>query len=58
MANILSRTDLSDVPVNQILSECEISEEEYYDALDYVSNRVTIQYKRMPSEQMLVLIIQ
>ena len=51
LANILSRTDLSDVPVTQILYECGISEEEYYDALDYVSNRVTIQYKRMPSEQ-------
>ena len=47
----MNRNDISGVPLTQILSECDISEEEYYDALDYVSNKVTVQYKRKPSEQ-------
>ena len=51
LENIMNRNDLTGVPLTQILSECDISEEEYYDALDYVSNKVTVQYKRKPSEQ-------
>ena len=51
LANIYDRTDLTGIPLTQILSECNITEEEYFDALDYVSSRVTILYKRKPSEQ-------
>ena len=51
MQNICNRVDLTDVPLSQILSECELSEKEYYDALDFVSKRVTILYKRKPNEQ-------
>ena len=51
LANIMSKNDLSGISLNQILSECEISEDEYYDALDYVSSRVTVQYKRKPCER-------
>ena len=51
LANICQRNDLSGIPLTQILAECAIEEEDYYDALDYVSNRVTVQYKRKPSEK-------
>ena len=51
LANIYERTDLTGIPLTQILSECNITEDEYFDALDYVSSRVTILYKRKPSEQ-------
>jgi hypothetical protein len=51
LENIYKRDDLSGIPLTQILLECDITETDYYDALDYVSNRVTIQYKRTPNEQ-------
>ena len=51
LENIANRNDLSGVSLTHILSECDISEEEYYDALDYISSRVTVLYKRKPSEQ-------
>ena len=51
LLNISNRTDLTDVPLSEILSDCDISEEQYYDAIDYMSNKVTIVYKRKPSEK-------
>ena len=51
LENITNKNDLSGVSLMHILSECEISQEEYYDALDYISSRVTVLYKRKPSEQ-------
>lgn len=51
LENIYKRDDLTGIPLTQILLECDIMETDYYDALDYVSNRVTIQYKRKPNEQ-------
>ena len=33
--NISNRTDLSNVTVSEILSDCNVSEDEYYNALEY-----------------------
>ena len=49
--NISNRTDLSNVTVSEILSDCDISEDEYYNALEYVTNKVNVIYKRAPNEQ-------
>ena len=51
LENITNKNDLSDVSLTHILSECGVSEEEYYDALDYMSSRITVLYKRKPSEK-------
>ena len=51
LLNISNRTDLTDVTVSEILSECDVSEDDYYDALDYMTNKVTVVYKRKPREK-------
>ena len=48
---ISDETDLSDVSIKDILSECDISEDDYYDALEYVQKEVAVVYKRRPCEQ-------
>ena len=48
---ISDEMDLSDVSIKDILSECDISEDDYYDALEYVQKEVAIVYKRRPCEQ-------
>ena len=51
LLELSNRTDLTDVSVSDILSSCDITEEEYYDALEYVHGLITVIYKRMPIDK-------
>ena len=42
--------DLSNVTEKELLEMCRISEDEYYNALEYVQKKVSIIYKRRPCE--------
>ena len=50
LAQIAQIDDLSDITVEQLLEMSGVSHTDYYDALEYFQNKVSIIYKRKPSE--------
>ena len=50
LAQIAQVDDLSDITEEQLLEMCGVSDTDYYNALEYFQNKVSIVYKRKPSE--------
>ena len=50
LCQIVQIDDLSNVTTKDVLEMCEVSETDYYDALEYVQKKVSIIYKRKPCE--------
>ena len=50
LIEITNISDLSNVTLEEILEKCNVSETEYYDALDTMQKKMSIIYKRRPCE--------